>query len=410
MLKTKETLQNSGIKYSLPILLIAFLLLILFAPVAFSDDAEKFVVVIDAGHGGSDPGALGSFSKEKDVALAIALKLGGYIEELLPDVQVIYTRKGDSYPTLDERASIANKNNADLFLSIHLNANNSSSPYGTETYVMGLHVTESNLKVAQRENAVILKEDNYTENYDGFNPNSPEAYILFSLYQNTYLDQSISFASKIQDQFEKRVGRKNRGVHQAGFLVLYKTTMPSVLIETGFITNKAEEKFLNSEQGQDYMASAIYRAFRGYKEEVTARRLLEESKDEKPEEEQQQIDPIKEEGREIEQSSTQETTAEKVAEKTEDNGKKVAFRIQIAIVTKPLDENNPKLLPIKNQLIVEDYQDKYLKCMVGDFYSLEEAIEKQHFLQGIGFEGAFVVAYYNKERISLKKAKELIKN
>ena len=222
-------------------------------------------VVIDAGHGGKDFGAIGKKSREKDIVLNIALKTGKYIEENVPDVKVIYTRKTDVFIPLHERAEIANKNNADLFISIHANANPSPKPYGTETYAMGLHKSEENLEVAKLENSAILYEENYNETYEGFDPNSAESYIIFSLIQNSNLEQSIGFASFIQDEFRTRAQRKDRGVKQAGFLVLWKTTMPSVLIETGFISNLKEEKYLASEEGQTYIASAIYRAFKEYK-------------------------------------------------------------------------------------------------------------------------------------------------
>jgi N-acetylmuramoyl-L-alanine amidase len=225
-------------------------------------------VVIDAGHGGHDAGCLGASAKEKDVALAIALKLGQYIEETFPDVKVIYTRKTDVFIELMERAAIANKAKADLFISIHCNASPNKAAYGTETYAMGLHVSEANLNVAKRENSVILLEENYETNYDGFDPKSTEAYIIFSLYQNVNIDKSLSLASKIQTQFEERVKRFNRGVKQAGFIVLYKTNMPSILIETGFLSNPQEEKFLASDEGQVNVASAIFRAFREYKSEM----------------------------------------------------------------------------------------------------------------------------------------------
>lgn len=225
-------------------------------------------VVIDAGHGGHDPGAVGRASKEKDITLSIALKTGKYIEENLADVQVVYTRKTDVFVELYKRAKIANEAKADLFISIHCNANKSSSPYGAETYVMGLHRSEANLAVAQLENAAILLEEDYHVQYDGFDPNSPEGNIFFSMLQNAYLDQSLSLASNVQRHFKDRVNLFDRGVKQAGFLVLYKTTMPSVLIETGFISNQKEEKLLASEEGQNYIASAIFRAIKDYKKSV----------------------------------------------------------------------------------------------------------------------------------------------
>jgi N-acetylmuramoyl-L-alanine amidase len=226
------------------------------------------VVVIDAGHGGHDEGTHGRLLKEKDIALTIALKVGAYIEKNVPGVKVIYTRKDDTYLALDERADIANKNRADLFICIHANANPNNKAYGTETFVMGIHKDEGNLSIAQRENSVILLDENYEERYEGFNPNSPESYILFQLTQSAYLENSLLFARKVEDQFKLRVGRTSRGVKQAGFVVLWRTTMPSVLIETGFLTNSTEEKFLANEQGQDLIASGIYRAFKEYKSDV----------------------------------------------------------------------------------------------------------------------------------------------
>jgi N-acetylmuramoyl-L-alanine amidase len=235
-----------------------------FAPPEFKVD----VIVIDAGHGGKDHGTSGKVMKEKDLALKIALKVGSYIEKNVPGVKVIYTRKDDRYLSLDERAEIANKAKADLFICIHANANPNGQASGTETYVMGLHKDENNLTVAKRENSVILLDENYEERYEGFDPNSPESYILFTLTQSAYQASSLSFAKKVEDQFRKKAGRSSRGVKQAGFLVLWRTTMPSVLIETGFLSNSGEEKFLSTEEGQDLISSGIYRAFKEYKAEV----------------------------------------------------------------------------------------------------------------------------------------------
>jgi N-acetylmuramoyl-L-alanine amidase len=226
-------------------------------------------VVLDAGHGGKDPGTHGASAREKDVALKVALEVGELIKQNFPDVKVIYTRNNDTFVELIDRAGIANKNNADLFISIHCNSGPGSA-YGTETYTMGLHTTSGNLSVAKRENSVILQEDNYNENYNGFNPTSPQAHILFSLYQSAYIDNSLRFAEKVEREFKNKVGRSSRGVKQAGFLVLWKSAMPSALIELGFLTNSAEEKFLNDKTGQSYMASGIYRAFKEYKNELEA--------------------------------------------------------------------------------------------------------------------------------------------
>ncbi len=226
------------------------------------------VIVIDAGHGGKDQGTHGHKTLEKDVALKIALKVGNYIEKNVPGVKVIYTRKDDRYLALDERADIANKNKADLFICIHANSLPGSKANGTETYVMGLHKDQSNFELAKRENSVILMDENYKERYEGFDPNSPESYILFSLTQSAYQESSLLFAQKVEDQFRLRAGRKSRGVKQAGFMVLWRTTMPSVLIEAGFLSDSKEESFLAGDQGQELIASGIYRAFKEYKSDV----------------------------------------------------------------------------------------------------------------------------------------------
>ena len=226
------------------------------------------IVVIDAGHGGKDRGTMGVSLKEKDVALKISLKVGDYIEKNIPGVKVVYTRTDDRYLALDERAAIANKNKADLFICIHANAVSKPEIIGTETYVMGLHKSEGNLDVAKRENAVMLLDDNYQERYEGFDPNSPESYILFSIAQSAFQESSIDFAEKVESQFKSRVGRRSHGVKQAGFWVLWRTAMPSVLIEVGFLTNPKEEAFLNDESGQNLIASGIYRAFKDYKKQV----------------------------------------------------------------------------------------------------------------------------------------------
>ena len=222
-------------------------------------------VVIDAGHGGKDPGTIGKKSQEKNITLQIALKLSEEIRSKCKGVTVICTRTTDEFIELHERAEIANRSKADLFISIHCNANPKNTFQGAETYVMGLHRTEANLEIAKKENAAILMEPDYSTNYNGFDPNSDESYITFTLFQNAFLEQSTRFASFVQDEMKDRVGMNDRGVRQAGFLVLYKTTMPSVLIETGFLSNPEEEKFLMSEKGQQYIVSAIYRAFCKFK-------------------------------------------------------------------------------------------------------------------------------------------------
>ena len=226
-------------------------------------------IVIDAGHGGKDPGCAGSTAWEKNIALSIAKKLAQKIQDNFPSVKVILTRDTDVFIPLYERAAIANRNNADLFISIHCNAMppHNEGTNGTETYVMGLHTAEHNLAVAKRENASILLEADYEKNYD-YDPNSPEGHIMLSMYQNAFLEQSILIADLVESQFKIKDNRKSRGVKQAGFVVLKETTMPSILVETGFLTNKDDEAYLFTDDGQNETATSIFKAFEAYKKEV----------------------------------------------------------------------------------------------------------------------------------------------
>ena len=224
-------------------------------------------IVIDAGHGGKDPGCSGKRNEEADIALGVALELGQILKKYMPDVKVIYTRSTDKFVELHERAKIANRNNADLFISIHCNSGPASA-YGTETYIMGLHTSKGNLEVAKRENAVILEERDHITNYDGFNPNSNEAHIIMAQYQSAFQNASLDLAVKIEAQFKERVMRKSRGVKQAGLLVLWKTAMPSVLVEVGFLTNSKEEDYLSKKGNRELVASGIYRAIKSYKKEL----------------------------------------------------------------------------------------------------------------------------------------------
>lgn len=250
---------------------VCFLLSVAFV---FKEEAEPEnnpkkldVVVIDAGHGGKDIGTRGRVAREGRVTLKIALELGKKIKAELPDVSVLYTRSTDVFIELAERSAFANRHNADLFISIHCNSSpKAKSVTGTETYVMGLHKTEGNLEVAKRENSVILQETDYQQKYKGFNPDSPLAHIMLANYQSAFMSSSLRFADFVEKEFKE--ARPSRGVKQAGFLVLWRTTMPSVLVETGFLSNLTEEEYLNSEEGQSEVADAILSAFKKYKREM----------------------------------------------------------------------------------------------------------------------------------------------
>ncbi|AFC24786.1 N-acetylmuramoyl-L-alanine amidase family protein [Saprospira grandis] len=323
-------------------------------------------IVIDAGHGGKDNGSSGAKAKEKEVALKIALKLGGYIKKYLPDVKVVYTRSTDVFVPLHERSEIANRLGADLFISVHCNSlpKHKKNIQGTETFVMGLHRAKENLDVAKRENRVVLLEDNYQKRYGGYDPNSPEGHIMLSMYQNAYLSQSVLLAEKIQAQFKERVGRKSRGVKQAGFVVLRASNMPSVLVETGFLSNAAEEKYLNSDKGQAYLASAIFRAIRSYKK-------------------------IIDKGNGYQANNLQ-------------------LRVQLGASPKPIAVHKAPWSSVEE--LEEEQEDGLYKYLTGNYPSMLEAVKAQRFWRSKGFDGAFVVAYKNGKRISLAEARSLLAN
>src|SRR6056297_39242 len=360
---------------------IIFLLIIftsLFSNI-YSQDKNKYsinTVVIDPGHGGRDAGAIGRIVKEKNIALAIALKLGTYIEENFPDVKVIYTRTEDVFIPLNERAEIANKNKADLFISIHLNGNKNIRAFGTETYVMGIHKTDGNLDVAKKENAAILYEEDYTTKYEGFDPHSAESYIIFSFLQNTYLEQSLNYAAFVENEFETKALRKSRGVKQAGFLVLWQTTMPSVLIESGFLTNPQEERYLMSKQGQEYIASAIYRAFKKYKNAIEAKSKFTTN-----------IDSLK---------------------STENQSSPVFFKLQIASAKNPIEKNDPFFKTIENIEEIE-YNGIY-KYTVGSTSSYNEINKLKNSFEEL-YPDAFVIAVDSSGNIiPIQKALNIINN
>ena len=358
-------------------------------------------VVIDAGHGGNDPGAVGSKYKESNIALSIALKVGGFIEENFPETEVIYTRKTDVFIELYNRARIANENQADVFISIHCNSSKNSTVSGTETWVMGLSKSQANLEVAKKENSTILLEANYLNQYDGFDPNSPEANIIFSLYQNVYLDHSLNLAAKVQNQFEKRVGRGNRGVKQAGFLVLYKTTMPGILVETGFISNPEEEAFIASDKGQVLIASAVYRAFKEYKNEIEGTDDGEEISDSLLNVDVPVNPPADTTSKVIKSNLKPDTT------QNQQTAQEIFFRVQFATSSKQKPLNSPDFKGMKG--VKEYFHGGLYKYTVGNCSTLEEAVSLQHEVQQKGFRDAFVVAFLNEQRITPAEAVELLK-
>lgn len=263
-------------KQVLPIGLSLFFLLASFHPIGINHFSVT-KIVIDAGHGGRDPGTIGSYTKEKDVALKVALKVGEYVEQNIPNVEVIYTRKGDEFIELEKRSQIANDHDADLFVSIHANSLPKSTSLsrkqaikGSEVYVMGAQNTNRALDVAKRENSVILMEEDYEKNYD-FDPQSEESYILFNLTQSAYQDNSLLLASLIDGELKTRAGRRSYGVKQSSLYVMWSTAMPSVLVEIGYLSNPAEEKELNNPDVQSYIASGIYRAIKEYSQAFDAR-------------------------------------------------------------------------------------------------------------------------------------------
>jgi N-acetylmuramoyl-L-alanine amidase len=368
------------------------LVLLTYFNVLFAQGYKISKVVIDAGHGGTDPGCLGSKTMEKDVALSIALKLGAYIEENFKDVTVVYTRKTDTFVELFKRVQIANDSKADLFISIHCNANPSKTPYGAETYVMGLHKSQANLDVAQKENASILFEDSYLTNYDGFEPNTEEAYIIFSLYQNAYLELSQSLATKVQKQMKDKVGMLDRGVKQAGFLVLYKTAMPSILIETGFLSNLKDEEFLSGVQGQDYIASGIYRAFKEYKKEAEGTISN---------------DSIKKDTTTIKNNTLNYNDKDTLKIKTDTLKPEILFKVQFAASSVKKLLTSPDFKGMKD--VQEYFHNGMYKYITGNEATPEEATKLLAKVQETGFKDAFIVVFKNGERISPQEAVKLIK-
>ena len=336
-------------------------------------------VVIDAGHGGKDSGTMGTKrykTYEKDIALKISLMLGDYIKKNIPEVDVIYTRNDDTFIELRQRTIIANEKNADLFISIHCDGFTNSKASGASVFVMGMSKLKENMDVAIRENSVIYLEDNYKENYDGFDPKSAESYIVFSVMQNSHLTKSINFAEKIEYEFSNRAKRKSRGIKQAPFYVISRANMPAVLIEAGFLTNPKEEDYLNTEKGQSHIASAIFRAFRSYYNE--------------------QIDLISLENK------------VEIAENINDSIQKdrVVYKVQIGTYLKSM-LNSRTFNNIKDleEVFVNGSYKYYIRCGVDKKF----ADDTRKIMIDNGFSGSFVTAFYKGKQISTKEALNLQK-
>ena len=374
------------------ILYICICLWLLFLPLCTSHLWGKdFVVVIDAGHGGHDPGAIGKISKEKNINLNVALKVGNLIKNNCDDVKVIYTRSKDVFIPLDRRAEIANNAKADLFISIHTNAlANNRTAKGASTWTLGLAKSDANLEVAKRENSVILYESDYQTRYAGFNPNSAESYIIFEFMQDKYMEQSVHLASLMQKQFRHTCKRLDRGVHQAGFLVLKASAMPSILIELGFISTPEEERYLNSETGATTMAKGIYHAFLNYKREHEIR-LTGVSKTVIPTEQKEQ---------DIEKENDRPVTVQKVAESaTNDN--EITFKIQILTSSNPLAKNDKRLKGLKG---VDYYNEKDIyKYTYGASGDYNKVLRTKRTITA-KFKDAFIIAFRDGEKMNVNEA------
>lgn len=364
---------NIGLKPILTIFIACFFSFIPFITTA--QIHSGFQVVLDPGHGGKDPGAQKYGINEKDVALEVALLVGKLLEKR-SDIKFLYTRSTDVFIGLRERAVIANKAKADLFISIHANAVDNSRPFGTETFVLGLHRNQDNLEIAMRENQVIELEENYEEKYDGFDPKSPESYIGFSLMQEEYLDQSILLASNIQNNFTKNLARNNRGVKQAGFLVLRETYMPSVLVELGFLTNKDENNYLKSKNGKEKLAEQISLAIIEYKEALDKN-----------------------------SSVTVDFKISDIPKNTILNDEyKAKFHVQIAASKNKLKESPSNFKGLNP--IFRKREGEFYKYYYAESHSHKDIQNRLLEAKEKGYKGAFIVSYLDGKKISIQEALE----
>ena len=352
-------------------------------------EGGTFTVVIDPGHGGRDPGAIGKRGKEKTINLNVALKLGKLIQANCQDVHIVYTRQKDVFVGLDRRAQIANDAKADLFISIHTNSvARGRTVRGTETYTLGLHRTDENLEVAKKENSVILIENDYEQRYAGFNPNSAESYIIFEFLQDRNMEKSVQLATLIQRQFKSTAKRIDKGVHQAGFLVLRETTMPGVLVELGYISTPDEERYLLSEAGTDALARSIYQAFVSYKGQnigtVSKGKATATAPKPKPKAQEKTVEP--------------ETKA--------DEGKPV-FKIQILTSDKKLPSKSKQF---KGLSPVTYYQEKGMyKYTYGESTDYNKVLRTKRQISA-KFKGAFIIAFKNGQKMDVNQAIKEFKN
>ncbi len=369
----------------IPFITIGFALLLLPLCPA-SAQARKFTVVIDAGHGGHDPGAVGKTSREKNINLGVALKLGRLIKENCTDTKVIYTRDRDIFVPLARRAEIANDAKADLFISIHTNSlAGNRKVKGASTWTLGLAKSDANLEVAKRENAVILYEDDYQTRYAGFNPNSAESYIIFEFMQDKYMSQSVHLASLVQKEFQQTAKRTDRGVHQAGFLVLKASAMPSILVELGFISTPEEERYLNTENGRNALAQSIYRAFLTYKKEQEARRESTSA-------------PA---GNTPHSSIPQKTSSPKEREEKAPAQSSPIFKVQILASTRPIPQGSDEFKGVKD---VEYYRENGMyKYTCGASADYDEMLQLKEKLS-VRFKGPFIIAFKNGKKMSIDTA------
>ncbi len=421
-----NNVQNEHNFYHMKHLTISFCLLLLnfFVGTLF---ANPFTVTIDAGHGGKDPGAIGTFAKEKNINLAVALKLGKLIQKNCPDVRVVYTRKTDVFIPLEERAMIANNAHSNLFICIHTNSSPSPAASGVETYTLGLAKTKTNMDVARRENSVILLENNYKEKYQGFNPNSVDSYIMFEYMQDKYIARSVQFAADVEQQCSANADRSNRGVRQAGFWVLHQTSMPAVLIELGYISNPREEEFLTSTEGQNRLAESIFQAFKEFKHEYTRRSSSSFASNASyqtntTDEDTVQIaktDTIKptKESRKTRQTKKERIVATKPEQKKSFvsidmttrpvvNSETPVFKVQFLLSDRKLPTNTPKFKKLEN---VSFYQENnFYKYTAGDTNNFNTIIALHRKIEKL-FPTAFIIAFVNDHKVPLQEAINLWK-